>query len=64
MVVQFVGFMAGWNNSGGLSPLAGGVIGSLAAFVAVQWLKIGMMTVIAAAGMAGLLWYQVIISHF
>jgi predicted phage tail protein len=36
----------------------------LAAFVAVQWLKIGMMTVIAAAGMAGLLRYQVIISHF
>jgi len=35
----------------------------LAAFVAVQWLKIGMMTVIAAAGMAGRLRYQVIISH-
>lgn len=31
MVVQFVGFMAGWNYHGSLSPLTGGVIGSLTA---------------------------------
>lgn len=31
MVVQFVGFMAGWNFSGSFSPLAGGLIGSLVA---------------------------------
>ena len=31
MVVQFVGFMAGWNYPGNLSPLSGAVIGSLTA---------------------------------
>jgi chromate transporter len=31
MVVQFVGFMAGWNYHGAFSPLAGGIIGSLTA---------------------------------
>jgi chromate transporter len=31
MVVQFVGFMAGWNYSGSLSPLLGGLAGSLIA---------------------------------
>ncbi len=31
MVVQFVGFMAGWNYSGALSPLGGAVLGSLVA---------------------------------
>jgi chromate transporter len=31
MVVQFVGFMAGWNYAGTWSPLAGGLIGSLVA---------------------------------
>lgn len=31
MVVQFVGFMAGWNYPGNLSPLSGAVIGSLVA---------------------------------
>ena len=31
MVVQFVGFMAGWNFHGSFSPLAGGIIGSLVA---------------------------------
>jgi chromate transporter len=31
MVVQFVGFMAGWNYSGSLSPVIGGLIGSLVA---------------------------------
>ena len=30
MVVQFVGFMAGW-NAGVLSPVLGGLIGSLVA---------------------------------
>lgn len=31
MVVQFVGFMAGWNNPGNWSPVAGGLVGSLVA---------------------------------
>jgi chromate transporter len=31
MVVQFVGFMAGWNFHGIFSPLIGGIIGSLVA---------------------------------
>lgn len=31
MVVQFVGFMAGWNHPGALSPLIGGILGSLVA---------------------------------
>ena len=31
MVVQFVGFMAGWNHAGGLSPVVGGLVGSLVA---------------------------------
>jgi chromate transporter len=31
MVVQFVGFMAGWNASGVMSPVLGGLIGSLVA---------------------------------
>ena len=31
MVVQFVGFMAGWNHPGTLSPLIGATIGSLVA---------------------------------
>jgi chromate transporter len=31
MVVQFVGFMAGWNYPGPLSPLGGAVVGSLVA---------------------------------
>lgn len=31
MVVQFVGFMAGWNYSGSWSPINGGLIGSLTA---------------------------------
>jgi chromate transporter len=31
MVVQFVGFMAGWNQAGSLNPLWGGLIGSLVA---------------------------------
>ncbi len=132
MVVQFVGFMAGW-NAGVLSPVMGGLVGSLvatyftflpcflliflggpyiekfrdiaklsaalssitaavvgvvlnlavwfglqvlvpadgtfnwfaaviglAAFAAIQWFKIGMITVIAAAGAIGFLWYQII----
>jgi chromate transporter len=132
MVVQFVGFMAGW-NAGGLSPVTGGLAGSLvatyftflpcflfiflggpyiekfrnnpklsaalssitaavvgvvlnlagwfglhvlmpvegmfnwfaaaiglAAFASIQWLKIGMITVIAASGVIGFFWYQII----
>jgi chromate transporter len=31
MVVQFVGFLAGWNHASGLSPVAGGLVGSLVA---------------------------------
>jgi chromate transporter len=31
MVVQFVGFMAGWNHAGGLNPAMGGLVGSLVA---------------------------------
>lgn len=31
MVVQFVGFMAGWNYPGSINPLQAGLIGSLAA---------------------------------
>jgi chromate transporter len=30
MVLQFVGFMAGWNNPQGMSPAASGVVGALA----------------------------------
>ncbi|MBL0712749.1 MAG: chromate efflux transporter [Desulfosarcina sp.] len=134
MVVQFVGFMAGWNHAGGLSPFMGGLVGSLvatyftflpgfmfiflggpyiekfrsntrlssalssitaavvgivlnlavwfglqvlipgqghfngfaalvglAAFAAIQWFKIGMLTVIAVSGLLGFLWYQVVL---
>jgi chromate transporter len=134
MVVQFVGFMAGWNYAGGWSPAVGGVIGSLvatyftflpcflfiflggpyiekfrnntklsstlssitasvvgvvlnlavwfgmqvlfpieggfngfaavigaAAFVAIQWFNIGMVPVIAASGLLGYVWYQVVL---
>jgi chromate transporter len=133
MVVQFVGFMAGWNYAGDLSPIIGGLIGSLvatyftflpcflfiflggpyiekfrgnpklsaalssitaamvgvvlnlavwfglhvlipvagsfnwfavaiglAAFASIQWFKVGMITVIAASGVIGFLWYQII----
>jgi chromate transporter len=129
MVVQFIGFMAGWNYHGNLSPLSGAVIGSLTAtyftflpcfmfiflgapyiekfrdnqkissalsgitaavvgvvlnlavwfgiyvifpqtgrinwfaiilgiisFTAMQWLKIGMIPVIAVSGLAGVVW--------
>jgi len=31
MVVQFIGFMAGWNYPGALSPLGGAIVGSLVA---------------------------------
>lgn len=31
MVVQFIGFLAGWNSPGVLSPLSGAIIGSLVA---------------------------------
>jgi chromate transporter len=134
MVVQFVGFMAGWNHSAGWNPVVGGMVGSLvatyftflpcflfiflggpyiekfrdnatlsatlssitaavvgvvlnlavwfglqvlmpadsgfnwfaaliglAAFVSIQWFKAGIMAVIAAAGVMGFIWYQVIL---
>jgi chromate transporter len=134
MVVQFVGFMAGWNHSGGWDPVVGGMVGSLvatyftflpcflfiflggpyiekfrdsatlsaalssitaavvgvvlnlavwfglqvlmpadggfngfaaviglAAFISIQWFKLGMITAIAAAGVIGFIWYQIIL---
>ncbi len=134
MVVQFVGFMAGWNYAAGWSPILGGLMGSLvatyftflpcflfiflggpyiekfrdnptlsaalssitaaivgvvlnlavwfglqvlmpsdgsfnsfaaviglAAFVAIQWIKVGIMTVIFAAGAIGFIWHQLIL---
>ncbi|MGD9043563.1 MAG: chromate efflux transporter [Desulfobacterales bacterium] len=134
MVVQFVGFMAGWNQATGWSPIVGGLVGSLvatyftflpcflfiflggpyiekfrdnatlsaalssitaavvgvvlnlavwfglqvlmpagggfdwfsaviglAAFIAIQWFKVSIMTVIAAAGAAGFIWHQLIL---
>ena len=134
MVVQFVGFMAGWSYSGSWSPVMGGLVGSLvatyftflpcflfiflggpyiekfrnnakfsatlssitaavvgvvlnlavwfglqvlfptqggfswfaaiigaAAFAAIQWFKVGMITVIAVSGLLGLVWYQVVL---
>jgi chromate transporter len=132
MVVQFVGFMAGWNHSGNWSPLIGGMIGSLvaiyftflpcflfiflggpyiekfranakmsaalssitaavvgvilnlavwfglqvlipgdgsfnwfaaviglAAFISIQWFKVGIIPVIASAGLVGVFWHQI-----
>ena len=134
MVVQFVGFMAGWNHAIGWNPLLGGLVGSLvatyftflpcflfiflggpyiekfrgnatlsaalssitaavvgvvlnlavwfglqvlmpaadgfnwfaaiiglAAFISIQWLKVGIMTVIAAAGIIGFVWHQLVL---
>jgi len=134
MVVQFVGFMAGWNHSGDWNPVVGGMVGSLvatyftflpcflfiflggpyiekfrdnatlsaalssitaavvgvvlnlavwfglqvllpggggfnwfaaviglAAFISIQWFKLGMIAAIAAAGVIGFIWYQIIL---
>ena len=134
MVVQFVGFMAGWNYPGSWSPLVGGLIGSLvatyftflpcflfiflggpyiekfrenaklsaalssitaavvgvilnlavwfglqvlipgdgslnwfaaiiglAAFVSIQWFKVGIIPVIAASAVIGFIWYQMML---
>lgn len=134
MVVQFVGFMAGWNLAAGWSPVVGGMVGSLvatyftflpcflfiflggpyiekfrdnvtlsaalssitaavvgvvlnlalwfglhvlmpadgvfngfaaviglAAFASIQWFKVGIVKVIAAAGMIGFIWHQLIL---
>jgi len=36
------------------------VIG-MAAFASIQWLKLGMITVIVASGVIGLLWHQFIL---
>jgi hypothetical protein len=32
----------------------------VAAFVSIQWFKVGVMAVIAAAGVMGLFWYHII----
>jgi chromate transporter len=134
MVVQFVGFMAGWNHATGWSPIVGGLVGSLvatyftflpcflfvflggpyiekfrdnatlsaalssitaavvgvvlnlavwfglqvllpaeggfngfaaviglAAFIAIQWFKVGIMTAIFTAGAIGFIWHQFVI---
>jgi len=134
MVVQFVGFMAGWNHSAGWSPVVAGMVGSLVAtyftflpcflfvflggpyiekfrdnatlsaalssitaavvgvvlnlavwfglqvlmpatagfnwfaaviglavFISIQWFKVGIMTAIAAAGIFGFIWHQLIL---
>lgn len=134
MVVQFVGFMAGWNYPGNWSPTIGGMIGSVVAtyftflpcflfiflggpyiekfrdntklsfslssitaavvgvvlnlsvwfglqvlipmdegfnwfavviglgsLAAIQWFRVGVLPVIGASGMIGLLWYQIIL---
>jgi chromate transporter len=134
MVVQFVGFMAGWNQAGGWNPILAGIVGSLvatyftflpcflfiflggpyiekfrdnamlsaalssitaavvgvilnlavwfglqvlmpvaggfnwfaavigmAAFASIQWFKVSMTAVIAAAGVIGFIWYQLIL---
>jgi chromate transporter len=133
MVVQFVGFMAGWNHAAGWSPILGGMVGSLvatyftflpcflfiflggpyiekfrdndtlsaalssitaavvgvilnlavwfglqvlmpagggfnwfaavigvAAFALIQWFQVSIIAVIAAAGVIGFIWYQLI----
>lgn len=134
MVVQFVGFMAGWNHASGWNPILGGMVGSLvatyftflpcflfiflgapyiekfrgnatlsaalssitaavvgvilnlavwfglqvlipaaagfnwfaavigvAAFASIQWFKVSMTAVIAAAGVIGFIFYQLIL---
>ncbi len=134
MVVQFVGFMAGWNHAIGWNPILGGLVGSLvatyftflpcflfiflggpyiekfrgnatlsaalssitaavvgvvlnlavwfglqvlmpadggfnwfaaviglAAFISIQWFKVGIVAVIAAAGIIGFVWHQLVL---
>ena len=46
-------------SDGGFNGFAA-VIG-LAAFVAIQWFKVGIMTVIFAAGTIGFIWHQLIL---
>jgi chromate transporter len=65
-VVGVVLNLAVWFGLQVLMPAAGGfnwfaaVIG-VASFVAIQWFQVGIMAVIAAAGVIGLLWYQIIL---
>ena len=49
MVLQFVGFLGAWNHPGALPPL-------VAAFVALQRFKIGVVVVVLASGALGWLW--------
>jgi len=64
-VVGVVLNLAVWFGLQVLKPADGGfnlfaaVVG-LAAFVSIQWLNIGMITVIAAAGALGFFWYQIV----
>ena len=48
-----------WPAEGGFNGFAA-VIGS-AAFIAIQWFKVGIMTVIFAAGAIGFIWHQLIL---
>jgi chromate transporter len=65
-VVGVILNLAVWFGLQVLMPAAGGfnwfaaVIG-VASFVAIQWFQVGIMAVIAAAGVIGLLWYQIIL---
>ncbi len=65
-VVGVVLNLAVWFGLQVLHPPAGGFNGfalalGLAAFAALQWLKVGMLTVIGLSGMAGLIWHHVIL---
>ncbi len=65
-VVGVVLNLAVWFGLQVLVPAAGGfswfaaVIG-LAAFASIQWFKVGIVAVIAAAGVIGFIWYQLIL---
>jgi chromate transporter len=58
--------LAVWFGLQVLVPADGGFNGfaaviGLAAFVAIQWFKVGIMTVIFAAGAIGFIWHQFVI---
>ena len=65
-VVGVILNLAVWFGLQVLMPAEGGfnwfaaVIG-LAAFVSIQWFKVGIMTVIAAAGVIGFIWHHLIL---
>ena len=40
---------------------AGAAVIGLTAFISIQWFKVGIMTVIAAAGIFGFIWHQLIL---